>query len=864
VTREEKRQRAIELRAAGRSIRQIAAELGCGLATVVRLLNGTFRAERAEQGAERSAERAEHPRSRGRERVPRAERSARNTSSGTRGTGVPRAERPIEKFLHLLTGLKRSGSEWAARCPAHDDRRQSLTVREGDDGRVLLHCHAGCTPHEIVSALGLRLGDLFPPKQRTSRRIVATYDYRDAAGELLFQVVRFEPKDFRQRRPDGAGGWTWKLGDTPRVPYRLPELLAAAPDQWVFIVEGEKDADRLAALGLVATCNPGGAGKWSRLTDDSVLHDRRVAIIADRDAPGRAHARDVATRLRNRAREVRILELPGDGKDVSDWLDAGGTPDELLRLVEAARDAPAPPAGPDRERPDILIDTEEHRVVRETIAALTADPDLYQRGGVLVRVIRDRPPADGILRSAGSATIQIVPPANLRERMTRFATFTKINSKGEQLAAHPPAWLVSAVDARAEWDGIRPLMGVSDTPILRPDGSVWQQPGYDERTGVLFEPAESAAFPPIHPEVNIDDADAALTTLLEVVCDFPFESQEHKAAWLAGLLTPLARFAFAGPSPLFLIDANVRGAGKGLLAQTIGHIVLGREMPVSSYAHDSEEMRKRITALAIAGDRMILLDNLAGVFGNDALDRALTTTRWKDRILGKSEEIELPLIPAWYATGNNVQVAADTTRRIIHIRLDCLSEQPEERTGFRHENLLAWIDANRGRLLAAALTILSAYLRNGAPKQNLKPFGSFAGWSSVVREAVVWVGLPDPCLTRARLAASADTTADALSQLVAAWRRYDPDGNGVVVCELLRELYPPNHALPPNDETSAAMRAALENAVGCPPGRTPTPRQVSNRLRHFRRRVVGGLYLDFNPREYHRNGAVWRLHSVSR
>jgi hypothetical protein len=96
-------------------------------------------------------------------------------------------------------------------------------------------------------------------------------------------------------------------------------------------------------------------------------------------------------------------------------------------------------------------------------------------------------------------------------------------------------------------------------------------------------------------------------------------------------------------------------------------------MPVSSYAHDPDEMRKRITAIAIAGDRMVLLDNVEGAFGNDALDRALTTTRWKDRILGRSEEIDLPLLSSWYATGNNVSVASDTARRLIHIRLDVLN-----------------------------------------------------------------------------------------------------------------------------------------------------------------------------------------------
>jgi len=503
-------------------------------------------------------------------------------------------------------------------------------------------------------------------------------------------------------------------------------------------------------------------------------------------------------------------------------------------------------------------------VVAETIAALTVDPNLYQRCGTLVRVIRDCPPTDGILRCEGSATIQILPAPNLRERMTRVASFTRLNSKGEEIAAHPPTWLVSSVEARGEWDGIRHLTGVSDTPILRPDGTICQTAGFDPVCGVLFQPARDVSFPAIDPVVGLDAAKEALTALLEVVCDFPFESAELRAAWMAALFTPLARFAFAGPSPLFLIDANVRGAGKGLLAQTIARIFLGREMPVSSYAHDTEEMRKKITATAIAGDRTILFDNLVGTFGNDALDRALTSTRWKDRILGRSEQVELPLIPAWYATGNNVQVAADTLRRVIHIRLDCQSERPEERSGFKHENLTAWIEANRGRLLTAALTILSAYLRSGRTAQNLKPFGSFEGWSSVVREAVVWVGLPDPCLTRTKLAESADTSGDALNQLITAWECYDTTGDGVVLSDALGRLYPTQRELAPTDDASNAMRSALENLVGCPPGKPPTPRQVGNKLRHFRRCVVGDKYLDTRAAEYSRNGAIWTLHGVER
>jgi len=776
----------------------------------------------------------------------------------------------VKNILARLHGVRKTGeNQWQARCPAHDDKHASLSVSTGADGRVLLHCHAGCGAMQVCGAMGVRIGALFPPRDESKAptgQIVAEYNYCDADGKLTFQVVRMEPKDFRQRRPDGKGGWTWNLGDTPRVLYRLPQLLAGHVDEWVFIVEGEKDADNIAALGLVATSCPMGAGTWHRLSDlptgqagDSALEGRRLAILPDKDDAGRGHARKVAKALHGRAADVRIVELPGSGKDVSDWIAAGGTKEQLLELVA---DAPAwQPTDSSHAKPTITIDTDEYRVVGETITALTADPDLYQRGGILVRVLRDAELTDEIERPAGSPTIQALPMANLRERMTRFASFIKSNRKGKETPAHPAAWLVAAVDARGEWADIRPLCGVSDTPVLRSDGTVWQRPGYDDRTGVLFEADQT--FPPIHPELNIDDAIVALDELLEVVCDFQFSSPEHRSAWLAALLTPLARFAYEGPSPLFLIDANMRGVGKGLLAQTIGRIVLGREIPVSSYAHDSDEMRKRITAIAIAGDRMILLDNLGNIFGNDALDRALTTTGWKDRILGKSEEIDLPLIPVWYATGNNISVAADTARRIIHIRLDVLDENPEQRAGFRYPHLLVWVGQNRSRLLSAALTILSAYCRAGRPTHGLTAYGSFEGWSELVREAVVWVGLADPCLTRIRLVESADTTVDTLTQLITAWQQYDTSGTGMIASELLNTLYPQQKHYTPNDEASVAMRAALENLVSCPSGKTPTPRQVANKLKKYCRRVVRGSYLDIDTSQGRRRGRVWQLLKVA-
>jgi len=241
-----------------------------------------------------------------------------------------------EQFVTRLEGVRAHGEgAWYARCPAHEDRRQSLSVGSGAAGRVLLTCFAGCEPKAIAESLGLTEADLFAERGPARERVVvSTYDYRDEGGGLLFQVVRLEPKDFRQRRPDGAGGWTWKLNGVRRVLYRLPGLCAADPDEPVFIVEGEKDVDRLSSLGLVATTNAGGAGKWRAEYGDA-LRGRDVVVLPDNDEPGRQHAEQVARGLQDVAVRVRVVPLPGvpPKGDVNDWLTAGGTVDELRRIV---------------------------------------------------------------------------------------------------------------------------------------------------------------------------------------------------------------------------------------------------------------------------------------------------------------------------------------------------------------------------------------------------------------------------------------------------------------------------------------------------------------------------------------------------
>jgi putative DNA primase/helicase len=228
---------------------------------------------------------------------------------------------------------KRATSGWIANCPAHDDQRQSLAIGDGENGKLLLHCFAGCSFDQILKAAGIE-----PTKangqDHGKSRIVATYDYVDARGELVFQVVRLDPKNFRQRRPDGNGDWIWKMDGVERVPYRLPQLLNANE---IFVCEGEKDCDNLAKLGLVATTNPGGANKWPESLA-RWFEGRHSIIIPDNDQAGHDHAQDVAKKLKDKAASIRVLELPGlpPKGDASDWLAAGGTRDELEELAAAA------------------------------------------------------------------------------------------------------------------------------------------------------------------------------------------------------------------------------------------------------------------------------------------------------------------------------------------------------------------------------------------------------------------------------------------------------------------------------------------------------------------------------------------------
>jgi hypothetical protein len=221
------------------------------------------------------------------------------------------------------------GDEYIGLCPFHEDHKPSFYINEETGQYYCQACHVKGNLKTFCETKGIPY-----PKQKTNwTEPEATFDYQDEDGELLYQACRFPGKEFKQRRPDGNGKWIYQVKGIRRVPYRLPELLKADPVKWVFIPEGEKHCDRLYSLGLIATCNIGGAEKWTSELSP-YLKDRKVCILPDNDDPGQRHGQKVAHSLCLVAKEVRVLNLPGlkPKGDIINWLDDSGSVNELLKL----------------------------------------------------------------------------------------------------------------------------------------------------------------------------------------------------------------------------------------------------------------------------------------------------------------------------------------------------------------------------------------------------------------------------------------------------------------------------------------------------------------------------------------------------
>ena len=281
----------------------------------------------------------------------------------------------LQNVLDRLKGVVRVSGGFQAQCPCrNDDENPSFSISEGDGGKVVVYCHAGrCNTQQACTSMGITMSELYPTKKEKKLELVAKYQYMDEDGNLLFEKLRYldenGKKEFRQRKPDGKGGWEYKLGDTPRVLYNLPMVLKAKSNgDPIWVVEGEKDANSLIKLGICATTMPNGAGTWLPIHTD-VLAGAVVEVIADNDDAGIKHAKSVYEELSDAGCDVQVWSCT-KGKDITDHLSSGGKIEELIQadlgVTENTRE----------ETPvekNTVSETHEGRAISELF-------DLFERG----------------------------------------------------------------------------------------------------------------------------------------------------------------------------------------------------------------------------------------------------------------------------------------------------------------------------------------------------------------------------------------------------------------------------------------------------------------------------------------------------
>ena len=478
---------------------------------------------------------------------------------------------PILAHLEALPKARqvRPGA-WVACCPSHEDSNPSLPWSTSGD-KVLVKCQAGCETKHVVAAMGMKMSDLFAPKTTmingaspaSSTPSTIHYDYRDETGQLLFQVERRPGKDFKQRRPDGRGGWVYNLTGVRRVIYRLPELLAADPAETVYIVEGERDADNLARLGLVATTNPGGAGKWMSDYNES-LRDRNVVSLPDNDVAGQKHAEQVARSLEGIAASVRVVLIPGlpDKGDVSDYLADGGTLEELRAIVAASSDIA--PEKPPTRRVVVLASVKPERVSWTWTGYIPAGKVTVQEGDP----------------GLGKSTMTL----DLAARISRGASMPD-RTPGPAAAG---VVILSAEDGLA--DTIRPRLEAAGADLAK----------VVALTAILGDGERMPSLPIDLDEIEatVLEHDAAMVIIDPLMAYLAADVNSHRDQDIRRTLAPLSALAERTGAAVLVVRHLNKGSGPALYRGGGSIGIIGAARAALLVAPDPEDETRRILAVS--------------------------------------------------------------------------------------------------------------------------------------------------------------------------------------------------------------------------------------------------------------------------
>jgi len=583
----------------------------------------------------------------------------------------------------------------------------------------------------------------------------------------------------------------------------------AIPERPLFVTEGARKADSAVSRGLCCVALLGvfgwrgsnqHGGKVALADWEAVaLNGRDTYITFDSDVMLKTGVHAALARfkpfLEMRHAQVHLVYLPpgpgGAKQGLDDFFAAGGSVADLValgtdELRRPPEDVPASLGTHVGSLP--VIDLGVHRRLTErTAAALVAatradadGPRVYQRGGVLVRLRVDE----------AVPCVEAFTPDALRGELDRAAIW--ISPDGDTVA--PPLAVVRDILSLPGYECPR-LRAVVEAPFFTEAGHLVLTRGYHPDAGVYVRPPEGLSIPAIPEMPSRADCHWARTLLLdEWLGDFPFVDAASRAHALGLLLLPFMRDLIDGPTPLHAVDAPMPGTGMGLLVDMIAIVATGRHVEVTTETTDQEELRKRITALLLAGPPFALLDNVRRRLDAGGLAALLTAPTWSDRILGASRMVHLPTRTTWIVTGNNVEVSPELARRTAWIRMDARMPMPHRRTRFRHDPLGTWTRERRGELLWAVLVLVRYWLAQGRPPFSARRLGSYESWAALVGGVLMAAGIQGFLENQDALSVHGDAEATAWQQFVEAWwhtfgdRAVDTAGLYPLAAEALQDV----------------------------------------------------------------------------
>lgn len=598
------------------------------------------------------------------------------------------------------------------------------------------------------------------------------------------------------------------------VPPAIPRGKLYASEEPIWFTEGVLKADAAVAQGVVCLALTG-VWNWKgridndanntaalSLFDDLSLKGRTTYVAFDSDAATKYGVHQATTRfgsyLAGKGADVHIIQIPDSGKDdktgLDDWLVGGGT-------LEALKEGSVPLAqymaaslhsladGPKDKRPKVNISNDALAIgnIRRAIEKGETETEIFDRSGQLTRIVRRKTLVNGTLRE--QVFVEPYEASSFRAMVEKELLTYRITRKGEPMRALPDITTCNTILGADSWP-VRYLSGVVGSPVLRPDKTLLSEAGYDEMTGLYHLPRVPLTKP-VSETPTKDECLRAREIILDwMLHDFPWESQEDKANYVALLFTPLLKTYISSPVPVGVFKAANAGSGKTLLVEIFQHLYGTAKL---QWGDTEAELRKQITAtLANTAEPVVFIDNLPNGYTvrSAVFSDLLTSTEWGDRMLGQSKPIRVPNDRVWLITGNNLKSGDDMARRMVWVRIDPGAPDADQRpqSAFKVGNLIKWLEAgNAERVLRAMLTLVKAWANAGAPRATHADdlsMANFSTWSETAGGLLEFLDIPGFLGNRKEMAEGENEELDEWGPLLEALLKH---GKPMKAADMLRD-----------------------------------------------------------------------------